>query len=820
MAEAIASVILEQLTAITIDKAREAWSLVRGAEKEVKRLESNFKALQLELEGAEEKEYLDKRVKHWLDKFKDVSYDMEDVLDDWETAVLSLQRDGVESCSSCSVRKWKVCPFISCFSSGSQIVRRYDIATKIKEINEELDQIVNDKVRFELTKKETKQHKQRLESTSFVDVSELIGRDAVKEDIIRILFREERTRNIPTVTLVGMGGTGKTALAQLIYNDSRIQAHFSKTIWVCVSNPFDQSQIARAILADLDLDALVSLNTPTLQNILRIITEKLKEIKFLFVFDDVWTDRDQDWEPLKAAFKYGMLGSWILVTTRNESVARRMDSSQIVPLELLSEKICWSILARKALSRRNRVSCENLEDIGREIAKKCKGLPLAAKTLGGLLQNKRGREEWQTILNSVIWKSGFGQEIFSPLLLSYYDLPPTIRQCLSYCAIFPNNYTINKYELIQHWMAQGYLNSNDDARRELKGEEYFEYLAARSFFQDFKKDTYDSIISCKMHDLVHDFVRFLTEDRFAIEEMAGNSTLDLSSKKARHLRLVIQNCKSSPLYIYGLEKLRSLIVTSDDKTSGDVLQDLFHRSKLLRLLEFNSFHLRPEEIVPGMENLIHLRYLSLISCSGLENLPEAVCELIGLRSLNLRDCLNLKKLAVGISKLINLKYLRIKDCPRLTYYPKGIANLTSLETLSGIKMRIDGSDGDQLSIGDLENMNLLGGNLCVELIGDSIDWNEARRAKLHKKIYLKRMDLWICSKSINEDELLQALNPPSKFPVVLFDYQKWFDSYDACLKRLNVRENIRVALIVQQAALQLVDWAEFFGKKSYFLIYD
>ncbi|KAK8487924.1 hypothetical protein V6N11_014381 [Hibiscus sabdariffa] len=445
MAEAIASVILEQLTAITIDKAREAWSLVRGAEKEVKRLESNFKALQLELEGAEEKEYLDKRVKHWLDKFKDVSYDMEDVLDDWETAVLSLQRDGVESCSSCSVRKWKVCPFISCFSSGSQIVRRYDIATKIKEINEEVDQIVNDKVRF------------------------------------------------------------------------------------------------------------------------------------------------------------------------------------------------------------------------------------------------------------------------------------------------------------------------------------------------------------------------------AIEEMAGNSTLDLSSKKARHLRLVIQNCKSSPLYIYGLEKLRSFIVTSDDKTSGDVLQDLFSRSKLLRLLEINSFHLRPEEIVPGMENLIHLRYLSLISCSGLENLPEAVCELIGLRSLNLRDCLNLKKLAVGISKLINLKYLCIKDCPRLTYYPKGIANLTSLETLSGIKMRIDGSDGDQLSIADLENLNLLGGNLCVELIGDSMDWNEARRAKLHKKIYLKRMDLWICSKSINEDEVLQALNPPSNFPVVLFDYQKWFDSYDACLKRLNVRENIRVALIVQQAALQLVDWAEFFG---------
>ncbi|KAE8731775.1 Cc-nbs-lrr resistance protein, putative isoform 2 [Hibiscus syriacus] len=814
MAEAIASVILEQLTAITIDKACEAWSLVRGAEKEVKRLESNFKALQLELEGAEEREYLDKRVKHWLDKFKDVSYDMEDVLDDWETAVQRLQSDGVGSSSSGSVRKWKLCPFISCFSSGSQIVRRYDIAAKIKEINEEVDQIVNDKVRFELIKKDIKQHKQRLESTSFVDVSELIGRDAVKEDIIRIFLCEERSRNVPSITIVGMGGTGKTALAQLIYNDSTIQAHFSKTIWVCASDPFDQSQIARAILADLDLDALVSLNTPTLQNILRIITEKLKAIKFLFVFDDVWTDRDQDWEPLKAAFRYGMLGSWILLTTRNESVARQMESSHVVPLELLPEKMCWLILAQRAFSGRNRASRANLEDIGREIAKKCRGLPLAAKALGGLLQNKRGREEWQNVLDSVIWKSGFGQEIFSPLLLSYYDLPSQIRQCLSYCAIFPNNYTINKYELVQRWMAQGYLNSDDSVRRELKGEEYFEYLATRSFFQDFKKDAHGNIISCKMHDLVHEFVQFLTEDRCVTEEVVGDSTLDLSCKKARHLRLVIQNCKSSPLCINGIEKLRSLVVASDDKTSGDALQDLFSRSKLLRLLEFDSFHLRPEEIVCGMENLIHLRYLSLISCSGLENLPEAVCELISLRSLNLRDCLNLKKLAVGIGKLINLRYLCIKDCPRLTYYPKGISNLTSLETLSGIQMRIDGSDGDQLSIGDLEKMDLLGGYLSVELIGDALDWNEAKRAKLHNKIHLKRMDIWICSKNIKEEEVLQALNPPSNFPVVLFDYQKWFDSYDACLKRLNVKENIRVALIVQQAALQFVDWAEFFGKKT------
>ncbi|XP_017976559.1 PREDICTED: putative disease resistance protein RGA1 [Theobroma cacao] len=768
MAEAIVSVILPELAAIAIQNAREEWRLVTGVDKEVERLKSNLKAIQCELEDGEEKQFVNKRVQYWLDRFKQVSYDIEDVLDDWKTALHKLQTDGVETSS---VKRRKVWPLSSYFSFGTQVARRHDIATRIKEINEELDEIAKDRVRIELIKSEIKQPN-RSESTSFVDVSQIVGRDRVKEDIISTLLfgtsEEGSCKNIRTITIVGMGGMGKTALAQLIYNDHRIQSHFENKIWVCVSDPFDQTQIARAILGGLHPGSTNLQNPVSLEILLKDIRERIKGKKFFLVLDDVWTDRDQDWEPFKATFQYGMSGSWILATTRKESVAKQMDLSHVFRLEQLSEEVCWSMIAQIAFTEGNRDRRKYFEDIGRKIAKKCKGLPLAAKTLGCLLRDKVRREEWQNILNSEIWKSNFAQDIFSPLLLSYYDLPPTIRRCLLYCAFFPKDYVIRKDELIQHWTAQGYLNSDVNFGRELQGEDYFTCLAARSFYQDFKKEVDGSILSCKMHDMIHDFVRFLTKYEFAIEEDV-DLTLDLSSKKPRHLRLVAGR-KGFPMSINGAEKLRSLVAVSRDinGATNEALQNLFSESNRLRLLELDLLYLGAKGICCEMGKLIHLRYLRLNGCYNIEYLPEAVCELRNLQSLIIRHCFRLKKLPIGIGNLINLRYLSIECCYGLTYYPKGIGKLTSLMSLNRIIVRADRNDAEDLSIGDLQHLDLLAGNIKVELEGDAIDGDEAKRAKLHNKIHLKQMYVRI-SPGIKEDEVVQALNPPSNLSIVIVD---------------------------------------------------
>ncbi|XVE90037.1 hypothetical protein DITRI_Ditri20bG0044300 [Diplodiscus trichospermus] len=627
MSVATVSTILKRLSAFAIDKANEAWTIVRGAEEEVKRLELNFKALQYELEDAEEKQYLDKRLKHWLDRLKEVCYDMEDLFEDWKIVVQEMQTaDHGAKISTTSFLKGKVSFFFSLFSF-SEAVKRHDIPTRIKDINEELDQIVKDKKDFKLTKREIIRQTKRPESTSFVDVSKLHGRDEVKEDIIRTFLcgtSEEEGSCIPTISIVGMGGLGKTSVAQLIYNDHRIQTHFHEKIWVCVSDPFDPSKIARAILEALGLGSTISFTTP-LQTLLSKIHEKIKEKKFFLVLDDVWIDRGQDWEQLKATFQSHISGSRILVTTRKESVAKHMESSHVFPLGLLSDEICWKILSQKAFIGRNNISCENLEDIGRAIAKKCKGLPLAAINLGGFLQDKLGREEWQNVLDCEIWKLDFAQKyVFTPLLLSYYDLPSAIRPCLLYCAIFPKDEKIDKDELVQRWMAQGYLNSDDNLGIESKGEDYFKYLATRSFFHDFYKDTNGDIIQCKMPDLVHEFVQFLTGYGFVTEEIDEDLTLDLSSKRTRHLRLVFRRCRYFSS-VYGADKLRSLVaVSSEYGIKFDILDNLFSQSRHLRLLEFHSW---VENFSCDIGKLIHLRYLSFVSCIGIKYLAEAVCEL-------------------------------------------------------------------------------------------------------------------------------------------------------------------------------------------------
>uniref|UniRef100_A0A0V0HJS8 Putative ovule protein n=1 Tax=Solanum chacoense TaxID=4108 RepID=A0A0V0HJS8_SOLCH len=218
--------------------------------------------------------------------------------------------------------------------------------------------------------------------------------------------------------------------------------------------------------------------------LLERIQECVSKKRFFLVLDDVWSEDNRKWEPLKNSLKNGAPGSRILVTSRSERVVGIMGSSYMHRLGQLSDSDCWALFSRIAFSGRSNEDHENLEDIGRRIVRKCKGLPLAAKAMGSLLRFKVTEQEWQTVLDNQIWEQEeVTLDLFPHLYLSYNDLLPILKRCFSYCAIFPKDTVINVDKLVRIWMAQGYLSTVENNQQEVRGREYFMNLAMRSFFQ-------------------------------------------------------------------------------------------------------------------------------------------------------------------------------------------------------------------------------------------------------------------------------------------------------------------------------------------------
>jgi signal recognition particle GTPase len=205
-----------------------------GVKKQVDKLKSNLLDIQSVLEDADRKQVKDKAVRDWVDKLKDVCYDMDDVLDEWSTAILRWKMEEAEE-NTRSRQKMRCSSLRSPCFCLNQVVRRRDIALKIKEVCEKVDDIAKARDTYGFALYRATDELQRLNSTSFVDESSVIGRDVEKKTVVSKLVGEssQEARDVDVISLVGLGGIGKTTLAQLAFNDSEVKAHFEKKIWVC-----------------------------------------------------------------------------------------------------------------------------------------------------------------------------------------------------------------------------------------------------------------------------------------------------------------------------------------------------------------------------------------------------------------------------------------------------------------------------------------------------------------------------------------------------------------------------------------------------------
>ncbi|XP_052113943.1 putative disease resistance RPP13-like protein 1 [Arachis duranensis] len=360
------------------------------------------------LDDAELKQFSDKKVKKWLVDLQDALFMADDLLDELSTkaAIAATQRDPGNS------------------SSWSRLVDSYiEDNGHMEKVVGKLESVVRRKRYLCLEKSAKVDMSWRIPSTSLVEPSEICGRKEDKEAILKLLLDDDDAADgdLSVIPIVGMGGIGKTTLAQLLYHDDKVKDNFDFRGWVCVSEEFDVVKVTKTVIEAITSS---SCNLTDLNLLQLHLKEKLSRQKFFIVLDDVWNENYDDWNSLLKPFQKGVKGSKILITTRNKNVAFVVQTVSPYELSLLSDEDCWLVFSKHA--RLSTVSVENLtlEKIGRDIVKKCDGLPLAAQALGGILRGNSDIRDWNHLLKSEIWElSNDRINVVPALRISYYFLP-------------------------------------------------------------------------------------------------------------------------------------------------------------------------------------------------------------------------------------------------------------------------------------------------------------------------------------------------------------------------------------------------------------
>ncbi|XP_022896187.1 putative disease resistance protein RGA3 [Olea europaea var. sylvestris] len=627
-------VIIDKLSEPVFRRIDDIWH----AKDRLNKLQRILPRVQGVIEDAEERQITDKAVRTWLSQLKDAASKVEDLLEEFR---------------------------FNCMHEG--------LTKNLIVILQDLEKAAEEGLSLHLKERNiaNKQFEKK-ETSSFVIGPEVYGREEDKRKIVDMLLVGGGTTSV--ISIVGPPGIGKTTLAQFIYNDDEVKKHFGDLrIWVFVSQDFNAKRIIKEVIEKstgkkcdlMDLDGLHSQ-----------MLKSLKEKKYLLVLDDVWNEAHGDWEQLMPLFKCGVDGSKILVTTRSQKAALVIGNRDTAyRLKGLSNDDCWKIFTERAFfTRTEEEEYLKLQAIGKELMRKCGGVPLAAKILGGRMRLKRKEEEWLYVQNSNLWNlRDYKDEIFPVLLVSYMHLPPHLKHCFAFCSIFPKNYEIKREKLIPMWIALGLIlpDGGSKALEEI-GDEYFNELVWMSVFEDVMEYEGGVIRRYKINEHFHSLAQSLTENECLVSEnrRAGNS-LD----QVRHASIVSKHI-SSPILndLLRVKHLRTLLVFSE----GGALEDCSHIIKhfpYLRMLDLSGCLVQ----LPSMNYLPLLKHLDL-SNNHFYDLPSEISSLCSLLTLNLFGCYNLRSLP-NLTGITGLKHLIVSGCEALQEMPVGIGSLSKLQTL-------------------------------------------------------------------------------------------------------------------------------------------
>ncbi|XP_064992458.1 putative disease resistance RPP13-like protein 1 [Musa acuminata AAA Group] len=707
-----------------------------------------------------------KRLKELLMELKDTAYDAEDLLDEIQLWVLKqqieqqgAQRDEASNQSSSSSglpprKKMK----ISVSKVASSLFGRGDDVNRARKIQMKLDKIttcIADLITtLDADEREMITSVVPRTTTSFPIETQVFGREEQLNHLLGLLVQSadgsgSSDGSISALTIVGIGGVGKTTLAQQAYNHERVQDYFQPKVWLCVSDNFNVERLTKDIIEFITEEKCDLSNLDTLQE---VVKEKLTSKRFLLVLDDVWNEDSLKWERFCAPLRSAVPGSKILVTTRSKKIAEMVGNP--IPLEGLDEASCWKLFKKCAFGSEDAGEFPHLEAIAKKIEGRLKGLPLAARVIGELLKAQMNEKHWSNIAESEIWQLQQDEQGDLPVLqLSYQCLPSHLKRCFVFCSLFPKDHRFDGEHLVRLWMAEGYVAQDNNMTMEDTGSRYFLDLVNRSFFQETPwGSTY------VMHDLIHDLAQFISEGEFCrIDDESKeipNTTRHLSTTLTDGTKLIELSC---------YDKLRTLMINYKSHWFGFGVESplfiQFEKLKNIRVLILQNCGLR--ELPETIGDLIHLRYLDISYNCQIWRLPESLCGLYNLQVLDLFQC-PLQSFPHGMSKLINLMHLNAAD--EIIFKINDVGKLTSLQRLSSFIALKD----QRHKVAQLDGLTQLHGELRITNLENVESKQEASKANLNNKQYLDALALqWTSDDGSNlngnelvmSEEVLEGLQP-------------------------------------------------------------
>ncbi|XLS46764.1 hypothetical protein HN51_021122, partial [Arachis hypogaea] len=670
MAEVVSSV-ASTLLANLATKSFQEIILAYGLKDEIKKFESSLRTIDAYLIDAENKQAKNHSIDEWLKQLREAFDDAGDILDEIEYETKRNEVVKIYGSISIKVRRF--------FSYTSNLLAfRIKMAHKIKDMKQKMDEKIKEGRNLGIIEQHVNtpalEHNLPWRETASSLSFRVCGRLEEKEEIINSLMTQKLEANsIDVISIVGIGGLGKTTLAQMVYNDTQVKANFDTLMWVCVSDDFDVKKLIQKIIhAASKRENVVDANS-SLEYMISLLNQNLHGKKFLLVLDDVWNENHNKWDELRTHLleAAGDKNSKIIVTTRSQKVVDIVGSNLVMKLEGLPENECWRVFVKCAFQEeKEEEKYPRLKQIGEQIVKKCKGVPLAITTLGCLLRSKfHDENEWRKIRDNEVWNLNQEEtDIFPSLKLSYNHLPPQVKQCFSYCSCFSKDYDFHVIELIMFWMAHGLLQpTREDEDAEDIGELYIKKLVSTSLLQIhdgddlFRLFDFQNLMAfkrLKMHDLVHDVAQLTMKEssktRTIVQEGQQEASIEWASNKFNYLRV--------------------LHLRKDMELMSSLPDDCFVKMKK------------------------HLRYLYLENCPSFKKLTDSICKMQNLQSLyldefpkNMKNLIYLQYLflmgikitslsSMNIGRFQQLKFLYLQ-CPKLVSVPSVVGRMTTLKKL-------------------------------------------------------------------------------------------------------------------------------------------